>query len=91
MRRRFKIGSRFAIRPDAPSRIVKPRSTPAKAASTTPATSPFTALAADMTKRPSVILPHTGSTKTATEHNRRTNGGFNHVSQQSNRGRQFRS
>ena len=42
-------------------------------------------------EKPSVILPHTGSTKTATEHNRRTNGGFNHVSQQSNRGRQFRS
>jgi hypothetical protein len=27
-----------------------------------------------MAKRPSVILPHTGSTETATEHNRRTNG-----------------
>jgi hypothetical protein len=26
-------------------------------------------------------LPHTGSTKTATKHNERTNGGFYHVNQ----------
>jgi hypothetical protein len=39
-----------------------------------------------MAKRLSAILPRTGSTKTATEHNRRTNGGFNHVRQSTIRG-----
>jgi hypothetical protein len=93
MRRRFKADPRW-ITVRHPAGCAEPNcqtQVNPSAASTTPATSPFTALAADMAKRPSVILPHTGSTKTATEHNRRTNGGFNHVSQQSNRGRQFRS
>src|SRR5262249_18801422 len=52
-------GSRFAVRPDAPNRTVKPKSSQANAASTTPAISRFTARAADMAKGLSAILPHT--------------------------------
>ncbi len=70
MRRRFNAirnGSRSGIWPDAPSRIAKPKLIQANAASTTPAIRLFTAFAADIAKRPSVILPHTGSTRTATK------------------------
>jgi hypothetical protein len=71
MQRRFKSDPKWITvlhRREAPSRIVKPKSPRANAASTTPAISRFMALAADIAKRRSVILPHIGSTKTATKH-----------------------
>jgi hypothetical protein len=74
-------GSRSGIRPDAPSRIVKPKSTPANAASTTPAISRFTAPVVDMAKRPSVILPQPDRRRQLLRTNERTYGGFYHVNQ----------
>ena len=79
MRRRFKADPKW-ITVRHPARCAEPncqtQNNPGECGFTTPAISRFTAPVADMAKRPSVILPHTGSTKTATEHNAKTDGGF---------------